>query len=612
MASKKKFKAKQSPTSSSNSLIADLRRFYSRLSRRRRWQLAALLLLMVITALAEVLSVASVFPLLSVLGNPQALLQSPRWQPLLMACQIKTVQELRLATALGFMAVLGVANGLKVLNLVGQQRLTAAISGDISSQVYYTTLHQPYSFHVQQNSSDLIQSVTGDVERLSAYVVMPLLTFLANLLLTPAVIMTLLLINWQMALFLGLLLGLAYTIIFRSRQQALQRSSTLISEAGQQKVKALQEGVGAIREVLLDHSQPFFQQLYDRYDRQLRHLSSNNSIIASAPSYLMDFITMSAIALLAMRPGSSSDYSQVVPMLGSFALGARRLVPALQVLFSSLTLINGAQASLSRVLLALERPIDPLSRRPAALPLGLEQELELAGVWFRYGPENSWVLQNLNLTIPAKTTVAFVGSTGSGKSTTADLILGLLQPQKGKILVDGVPLQGERLHQWQAAIAHVPQQIYLSDSTLTGNIAFGIPERQVDLSRVRWAAKLAQLAEFIEGLPAGYDTYVGERGIRLSGGQRQRIGIARALYKNASVIVFDEATSALDNATEREVMAAIEGLSGDFTIILIAHRLSTVERCDLVVELSQGRVVAQGRYTELISQSSSFRQMAGI
>jgi ATP-binding cassette subfamily B protein len=224
-------------------------------------------------------------------------------------------------------------------------------------------------------------------------------------------------------------------------------------------------------------------------------------------------------------------------------------------------------------------------------PMGLGGELKLEGVWFRYGHKCDWVLRDLDLTITANTTVAIVGSTGSGKSTMADLILGLLPPEKGQILVDGVPLTGERLRQWQGAVAHVPQQIYLSNSSLAANIAFGISVEAINQAQVRRAAKLARIDGFIEGLPESYETFVGERGIRLSGGQRQRIGIARALYKNISVIVFDEATSALDNATEREVMGAIESLGGQFTIILISHRLSTVERCDQVVELDHGRVV---------------------
>ncbi len=595
----------------SPSLIADLRRLYHHLSQRRRWQLGALLTLMVVTSLAEMVSVGAIFPFLSALGNAQQLLDAPRWQPLLGLLQISTPQQLVGVMALGFIGAVGVSNGLRLLTLISQNRLSRAIGADISSQVYHTTLYQPYSFHVQQNSSDLIQIVTSDSPGVTI-ILSQFLIFITNLLLAPALIVTLLVINWAMAVGSALILGVAYTVIFRSRDRQLRRNSGVIAQTGQQKVKAVQEGIGGIRDVLLDHSQGFFDQAYAQNERRLQQANATNTIIASSPIYVIEFIAMAAIALLALALGRGGDFSQVVPVLGSLALGSRRLVPAVQGLFSSLATIQGTRASLSRVLVALNRPIDPLMKQPVLPPVGVERELQLDGVWFRYGQDSDWVLRDLDLTIAAKTTVAFVGSTGSGKSTTADLILGLLPPEKGQILVDGVPLVGERLRQWQGAIAHVPQQIYLSDSSLAANIAFGIAEDEIDQVQVRRAAKLAQINGFIEGLPAGYDTYVGERGIRLSGGQRQRIGIARALYKNASVIVFDEATSALDNATEREVMGAIEGLSGEFTIILIAHRLTTVEHCDLVIELDRGRVVAQGSYGELMARSTSFQQMAEV
>jgi ATP-binding cassette subfamily B protein len=229
----------------------------------------------------------------------------------------------------------------------------------------------------------------------------------------------------------------------------------------------------------------------------------------------------------------------------------------------------------------------------------MAKELRLEGVWFRYSEGLDWVLKGLDLHLRANTTTALIGTTGCGKSTTADLILGLLSPQQGRILADGVPLEGERLRQWQAAVAHVPQHIFLSDATLLENIAFGIPPDEIDFPKVQQAARLAQIEGFIEDLPEKYHTSVGERGIRLSGGQRQRIGIARALYKNASVIVFDEATSALDQATEKEVMAAIEGLNGKMTVVLIAHRLSTVKHADTIVELGNGRVKKNYVYSEL-------------
>jgi ATP-binding cassette subfamily B protein len=331
------------------------------------------------------------------------------------------------------------------------------------------------------------------------------------------------------------------------------------------------------------------------------------------PRFLIEAVAMGAIALLAVLMAyQSQNLSQIVPVLGALALGANRLLPALQACFSAITTLRGYSVSLERVMEALQRPVDPAWLRPVPAALPLQGDLSLQEVWFRYSESTPWVLQDLSLVIKANTTVGFVGSTGSGKSTTVDLILGLLQPERGQMLVDGLPVVGDELRAWQRSIAHVPQTIFLSDATIAENIAFGVPPSQIDWVRVREAARWAQLADFIESRPAGYDEVVGERGIRLSGGQRQRIGIARALYKQASVIVFDEATSALDNRTEREVMAAIESLSGELTIILIAHRLSTVEKCDRIFELDQGQVVCSGTFEELLAHSRTFRNLAAM
>ncbi len=569
--------------------------------------MAFLLALMLVTSIVEMVSVGAMFPFLLVLNKAEGLLQEPRLQKVFWLLQVDTTERLMLVLAMGFIVALGVANGLRLLNFNMQLKLAAAIAADISSQVYENTLYQPYSFHVMQNSSDLIQTVTSDIDRLTNHVLISSLAFLTNALVIPALIFTLVLIDWWVAIAAALILGTAYILIFRTSQRLLRRNSVLFTEAGQHKVKLVQEGIGSIRQILLDHAQPFFQHSYRRDEQVLRRASVKNRIIAQSPLYIIEFIAMGSIVLLALSLGRGEDFSQVVPVLGSFALGGKRLVQALQQLFSALAQIQGARSSLDRVLVTLKRPIDPLMQLPLLQPLELERELKLQGVWFRYDQESDWVLRNLDLTIAARTTVGLVGSSGSGKSTTADLILGLLTPEQGQILVDDVPLTGERLKRWRGEVAHVPQQIYLSDSSLAVNIAFGIPEKAIDHAQVRRVAKLAQIDGFIEGLPDGYGTCLGERGIRLSGGQRQRIGIARALYKNASVIVFDEATSALDNATEREVMDAIDGLGGQFTIILIAHRLSTLERCDLVIELERGQVVTQASYGELMAQSTSFQ-----
>ena len=502
------------------------------------------------------------------------------------------------------------ANGLRLVTLHVRTRLASAIGADISSKVYRTTLRQPYSFHIAHNSSDLIQTLTIDTDRLTNNVLIPFLALLSNAILVPALIFALLLIDGKVALGAAFILGGAYIVIYRTRQQLLKRNSRAVSQSSQQKIKIVQEGIGGIRDVLLSNSQTFFEDLYLQTESSFKQAVASNYIVAQAPAYLIEALALSAIVLLALGLGQGEDFSKVIPILGSLALGSKKLLPALQQLFGSLAKIQGSRASLMRVLAALQRPIDPLATTSSKIPLAFERELQFNQIWFRYSDLTDWVLRDFRLTIIPKTTVGFVGSTGSGKSTTADLILGLLQPQKGVISIDGLPLKGERLSHWQQSIAHVPQSIFLSDGTIAENIAFGIPQSQIDFEQVRKAARLAQLEDFIEELSDRYETYVGERGVRLSGGQRQRIGIARALYQQASVIVFDEATSALDDATEREVMNAINGLSGNFTIILIAHRLSTLEQCDLVVELKQGQVAFQGSYREFMDFSVNFGNLS--
>ena len=319
------------------------------------------------------------------------------------------------------------------------------------------------------------------------------------------------------------------------------------------------------------------------------------------------------ILIAALAYGLSREAGGIataLPVLGALAFGAQRLLPALQMSYNAWATIAGNQASLANAVDLLDQPVPTEMLQPAPAPLPFRESIRFEAVRFRYINDGPWVLDGINLTIPKGVRVGFVGSTGSGKSTTLDLLMGLLMPTEGELRVDGQPISGNHLRAWQRTIAHVPQSIYLADTTLAENIAFGVPRDAIDLQRVQQAARQAQIADFIENRPEGYNAFVGERGIRLSGGQRQRIGIARALYKQASVLVFDEATSALDNATEQSVLDAIEGLSRDLTILLIAHRLTTVRRCDTIVELEHGSVVAQGTYEQLLECSPSFRKMA--
>jgi len=394
-------------------------------------------------------------------------------------------------------------------------------------------------------------------------------------------------------------------------RQRLRRNSQRIAYEQTQVLKALQEGLGGIRDVLLDGTQPVYCDIFRQADQPLRRAQANNIFIGGSPRPAMEALGMVLIAALAYTLSRQAEgIGSALPVLGALALGAQRLLPALQQIYNSWANIAGSHASLADVVLLLDQPLPADLLQPSPAPLLFKDGIRFDAVRFRYTSDGPWVLDDLDLNIPKGARVGFVGSTGSGKSTTLDLMMGLLMPTEGEFLVDGQPISGDRVRAWQRNIAHVPQSIYLADTTLAENIAFGVPPEAIDLDRVREAARQAQIADLIESSPEGYQACVGERGIRLSGGQRQRIGIARALYKQARVLVFDEATSALDNATEQSVMAAIEGLGSDLTILLIAHRLTTVRRCDIIVELEHGRVRAQGTYEQLLERSPSFRKMS--
>ncbi|MGD1899323.1 MAG: ABC transporter ATP-binding protein [Phormidesmis sp.] len=585
--------------SSTKPLIQDLRQLFGYMSRRRQRQLALLLVLMIVASFSEVVSLGTVVPFLAALSNAEKILQEQQLSFLLQIFSIETTSGLVTLLALTFISAVVLANGLRILAINVQTRIAANISSDISCQLYNTTLLQPYSFHVNSNSSDLINTVTGDAKALTNSVLMPFLELTTNSFVSLALIVGLFLIDAKIALTATVVLGSAYVCIYRLRSSLLVRNSKVMAYNRQQQIMTVQEGLGGIRDVLIGGSQTFFQSAYQRADRPYQNALASNRVIGMTPRYIVEAIAMALIGLLALSLGRNGDFSQAVPILGGLALGANRLLPAIQQSFSAIVKIQGARASLQRILTGLGRPVDSMQTYIPVAGLPLKNKLTFENVGFRYSDDTNWVLKDFNLEIQPRTKVGFVGTTGSGKSTAADLLLGLLKPQQGRICVDGQPLEGERLRQWQKSIAHVPQHIFLTDATIAENIAFGVPKEEIVSDRLYTAARLAQIDAFIRGLPAQYETYVGERGVRLSGGQMQRIGIARALYQQASVIVFDEATSALDNNTEKEVMAAINGLSRQFTIVMIAHRLSTVEECDQIFELHQGKVVRTGTFKDL-------------
>jgi ATP-binding cassette subfamily B protein len=586
-----------------------LRRLWDHLTGRRKRQVALLAVLILLSAFAETVSLGAVLPFLGILTSPQRVLKFQIVVRLMHVWGIDSADQLVLPFALAFALTAVVAGAFRLLVLWISTRIAFATGADLSSDVYRRTLYQPYRVHVASNSSDVISGITVKVAETINTLTM-LLLMLSSCVVLVCILLALFAIDPVVALVAIVGFGSCYVMITALARRRLRRDSQRIDHEQTQVVRALQEGLGGIRDVLLDGTQPVYCDIYRKADYGLRRAQGDIVFVSGSPRFVMEAMGMVLIAALAYGISRSAQgIAAALPVLGALAVGAQRLLPALQQVYSGWAGIVGSQASLAKVLELLDQPIAADALPTSQNALIFKKEVRFSEVRFRYAPDAPWVLDRFNVTIRKGTRVGFVGSTGSGKTTVLDLLMGLLAPSEGQLLVDGVPIVGDRVRPWQRAIAHVPQSIFLADTSIAQNIAFGVPPHAIDLDRVRQAAKRAQIAEFIENRPDGYDARVGERGVQLSGGQRQRIGIARALYKQASVLVFDEATSALDSATEQSVMDAIDGLDRELTILLIAHRLSTVRRCDTIVEIGEGRVIAQGTFGDLLETSASFKKM---
>ena len=597
----------QKPATSTTKLLIGL---WKRLAKSRQRQLVLVFCLMLASAFAEVVSLGAVLPFIGVLTAPEKV---PKYQSLERFVEelgIQTPQELVLPVVIIFMVTAILAGILRLTLLWATAKLSNAIGADMSLEMYRRTLYQPYKVHFLRNSSEVIDGITH-----KSWAAMDMLkstmTLVSSSLLMTTMVAGLIVIDPAVVSAALGVFGLIYGVVALKARRKLKENSQRISEQGTLAIKSLQEGLGAIRDILLNWSQAAYCETYRKADMPYRMAYGSNLFISVSPRFAMETIGMVLIAGLAYFLSSQhGGIGPSLPLLGALALGAQRIIPALQQIYWAWASIAGNRASLEEVIDLLNQPIPEEALKPPPKTLDFHSQITFNGVWFRYLDTEPWVLKDLNLVIPRGCRMGFVGGTGSGKSTTLDLLMGLLEPTKGHIMVDGMEIRTGALRTWQQNIAHVPQSIFLADSTLAENIALGIPAELIDMKKVKRAAEQAMIADFIESRPEGYNALVGERGVMLSGGQRQRIGIARALYKDAGVLVLDEATSSLDNQTEKAVMACLDNLHRDMTILIIAHRLTTIQNCDQIVELEGGAVIAQGTYDELIEKSASFRLMA--
>jgi ATP-binding cassette subfamily B protein len=561
------------------------------LSRRRQLQVIVVLGLTIASTLSEMLSLGAVVPFLAVLAKPDAVWSTGKaqWIAGLMGWQHPA--DLLLPLCVAFAASALLSGFVRIYALRKMIVLANDVGSDLSIEVYKRTLYQPYAVHLQRNSSETISAISNHVEEV-VRMLNGLLQLVSAGLVSTGLMALLIWLNPGVILAMATLVGGGYGLLMGLSQRQLQRLGPEILRDQAQLIRSLQEGLGAIRDVILDGNQPVYEVIYREADQRMRRHRGTGQFMALAPRYGMEAVGLVAIALAALSlMAGGSGFLGAIPLLGAIGLGAQRLLPSLQLIYSSWSSFRINLPALVSVLDYMDQPVDDADLTPVQAPIPFKSEIQFQKISFRYGPDLPWVLHDLSLTIRRGERIGIVGETGSGKSTLVDLLMGLLEPTIGELTVDGEPVRNERLRPWRRSIAHVPQSIFLADASIAENIALGVHKKEIDEGRLKQASEQAMITGFISSLAKGYDTGVGERGVKLSGGQRQRIGIARALYKQAPILVFDEATSALDKSTEKEVMEAIDALSKELTIVIIAHRLSTLERCDRIVMVQQGRLL---------------------
>ena len=585
-----------------------LRDIYAQLTSRRRWQLALVLVLMVVGALAEMFSLGAVLPFLALLTKPDLAGVPEVFVRVLSILGHYLGGGPLLAASWLFACTAALAALLRLSLSWISAHFVYVVGADFGEKIYHHILRQPYSFHLQKNSSETISGM-GKVTPLVMCVLAPAMQMVIASVMSIAILIGILWVNVKVALLAGIAFGGMYYGINRWAKNKLQDNSEIIASAETQKIKIIQEGIGSIRDVILDGNYSVYVNTFSQSDRRLRRAQAANSFLAIAPKYVVESVGVIIMVVFAYNLTKTQDTAtQAIPLLGALALGAQRLLPYLQNIYNSVACIQGSLAIAEDVLYFLKLPFHDESMKSGEINLERNSFsrsvalVELQGVEFSYADKLPKIIKSVDLQINRGQRIGFVGATGSGKSTLIDLIMCLLSPTSGVIRVDGVEINESNRSAWQRRVAHVPQAIFLTDSSIAENIALGVAKAEIDMSRLMAAVEQAQLTDVVRQLPRGLDTRVGERGVQLSGGQRQRIGIARALYKSADMLVLDEATSALDSDTESKVMDAIYQLNPEMVILMIAHRTSTLERCDLIYQIIDGNLKLikqnEGRFRE--------------
>ena len=566
-----------------------LKELWGYLDRKRQLQLSILLVLMLLSSLLEIVSIGSAIPFLAAITSPEVVYQHHLIQPLVALLALTEPKQLVLILVTVFAALALVAGIMRLTLLYVMTKLSQEIGVDIRINIYKNTLYQDYSVHMARNNSLVIDGIITKTGTVVNGVIYPVLNMLNAAILLLGILITIIFINAVAILTLFGTLSLFYLVMTKYTRRKLKENSESVAVHSTRMVKSLQEGLGGIRDVLIDGTQQFYCSTYQNSEILVSRARIYNILVSNAPRFILEAVAMITVAFLAyIVTQQESSVAITIPVLGALALMLQRILPMSQKAYGAYTSIKGSKASFSDVLDLLRQALpDDLDIPTKAMVF--EKEIKLEGLGFCHDENEIWVVKNINLEIKKGSCIGVIGKSGSGKSTLVDIIMGLLNPVIGTMSVDGQIINNNNRRSWQKNIAHVPQDIYLSDGTIEENIAFGIPSDQINYKRVREVADLAEISELLDSWEKGSKVSVGEKGSRLSGGQRQRIAIARALYKQVDVLIFDEATSALDVKTEEMIMNSVDNLKGNLTIFKVAHKISLLKNCDQIINLEEGK-----------------------
>ncbi len=600
-------------------MIRTYLKVFTLFSRNERRGFYMLMCLMVLVAIAEIVGISSVLVFLNLLANPAQISDSHLLSKVYDYFGFSDTYNFLVFMSVAVFVVVFASLAVKAYGAYIVIKFATMRGYSLSHRLLHTYLHHSYAWFLRHNSADIAKNVLGEIDNLVARVIVPLLRVIAGTISAFAIICFLLAVDPYVSILSAGLLGGTYAVLYLQLRKKFYQIGSDMLQTNKERYRLVGEATGGFKQVKLSGLEDEYTRRFEKPARRRADYFALNQILGELPRFALEALTfgilLTLILVLLLR--NDGNLTAIIPTLGIFAFAVIRLLPAVQQMYFSLVSIRSGEELLNHMVEEYKDSFpndvtDPgIKAGPKAPALILTEELVLSDITFSYDQAERQALHSLDIRIPARSTIGIVGGTGAGKTTLIDLILGLLPVQSGTLCVDGVAVTDDNRRAWQQTIGYVPQDIFLTDDTVASNIAFGVAPDQIDMAAVESAARTAALHNFVVNeLPQGYQTTVGERGVRMSGGQRQRIGIARALYANPSLLILDEATSALDNITERIVMEAVHNIRSHKTVILIAHRLTTVKECDQIFLMDQGRIVSVGTYDELVAGNATFRKMA--